>query len=158
MSDTLGAAPAFFTEPQRKMMFHVLNRIIPPGDGFPGAGDLGIVRYLDAVVSSSAQLKRRFTEGLARIEIAGQEDGPAGFASLRYDAKDKVLRQVESALPEFFASLVKQTYNGYYTNATVLGLLGPEVRAPQPLGHDVEPGDLSTLEAISKRGTAYRPV
>lgn len=158
MSNTTGGAPAFFTEPQRELMLHVLNRIVPSGDGFPAAGDLGIVDYLDTVARPSSMLKRRFAEGLAHIAIAGDEVGPAGFAGLPDDRKDDVLRQVEAALPEFFESLVKQTYNGYYTNVTVVELLGPVVRPPQPLGHDVEPGDLSTLEDIRKRGTAYRLV
>jgi hypothetical protein len=139
-------------------MRHVLNRLVPAGNGFPAAGDLGIVEYLDAVVGASVRLKRRFTEGLARIEIAGQEEGQAGFANLSDDKKDEVLRQVESGLPEFFASLVQQTYNGYYTNAAVLEVLGPEVRPPQPLGHEVEPGDLGLLENVRKRGRAYRLV
>ncbi len=156
MSSRTDVTPAFFTEPQRELMLHVLNRLVPAGDGLPAAGDLGIVNYLDAVVGPSARLKRIFTKGLTRIEIAGREEGLAGFANLPDDRKDEVLRQVESGLPEFFASLVKQTYNGYYTNATVLELLGPEVRPPQPLGHDVEPGDLSLLEDVRKRGRAYR--
>ncbi len=158
MSNTTDGASAFFTEPQRELMLHVLNRIVPAGDGFPAAGDLDVVDYLDAVVSPSAGLKRSYSEGLARIAIAGDEDGLAGFTGLPDDRKDDVLRRVESALPEFFESLVKQTYNGYYTNPTVLELLGPEVRPPQPLGHDVEPGDLSTLEDIIQRGAAYRRV
>ena len=158
MSNKTETLPTFFTEPQRELMLHVLNRLIPAEDGFPAAGDLGIVEYIDSVVGASARLRRRFTEGLTRIEIAGQGEGPADFADLPDYRKDEVLRQVESGLPEFFASLVKQTYNGYYTNATVLELLGPEVRPPQPLGHDVEPGDLSLLENVRKRGRAYRLV
>jgi hypothetical protein len=158
MSNTTDAGPAFFTPPQRVLMLHVLNRLVPAGDGFPAAGDLGVVDYLDSVVSASALLKRSFAAGLASIEIAGQADDSSGFSSLPDEVKDKILRRVESALPDFFAALVKQTYNGYYTNSTVLELLGPEVRPPQPLGHDVEPGDLSLLEDVRKRGTAYRSV
>ena len=158
MSSRTDVTPAFFTEPQRELMLHVLNRLVPAQDGFPAAGDLGTVEYLDSVVGASARLRRTFAEGLARIEIAGQAEDPAGFVGLPDDRKDEVLRQVESGLPEFFASLVKQTYNGYYTDPTVLELLGPEVRPPQPLGHDVEPGDLSPLENVRKRGRLYRLV
>ena len=158
MSNKTETPPTFFTEPQRELMLHVLNRLVPAGNGFPAAGDLGVVEYLDSVVGPSVVLRRRFTEGMARIEIASQKEGRAGFADLPDDRKDDVLRQVESGLPDFFTSLVKQTYNGYYTNATVLKLLGPEVRPPQPLGHDLEPGDLSLLEDVKKRGRAYRLV
>ncbi len=158
MSNKTETPHTFFTEPQRELMLHVLNRLIPAEDGFPAAGDLGIVEYLDSVVGPSVVLRRRFTEGMIRIEIAGQKKEQAGFADLPDDSKDEVLRQVESGMPEFFVSLVKQTYNGYYTNATVLELLGPEVRPPQPLGHDVEPGDLNLLEDVRKRARAYRLV
>ena len=156
MSNGTDMASAFFTEPQHELMLHILNRLVPAGNGFPAAGDLGIVEYLDSVVGPSVVLRHRFTEGMTRTEIAGQKEGLAGFTGLPDDRKDKVLRQIESELPEFFASLVKQTYNGYYTNTTILELLGPEVRPPQPLGHDIEPGDMSLLEKVRKRGRAYR--
>jgi hypothetical protein len=156
MSNKTKTPPTFFTEPQRELMLHVLNRLVSAGNGFPAAGDVGVVEYLDSVVGTSVVLRRRFTEGMTWIEIAGQKEGSTGFADLPDARKDEVLRQVESELPEFFVSLVKQTYNGYYTNATVLELLGPEVRPPQPFGHDVEPGDLSLLEDVRKRGRAYR--
>jgi hypothetical protein len=158
MTETKDSSPTFFTESQRVLVRHVLNRIVPAGDGFPAAGELGVVDYLDGLVGRSAKLKRTFAEGLARIEMVADAGGPAGFAGLPDDGKDEVLRQTESDLPELFATLVKQTYNGYYTDPTVLELLGPEVRPPQPLGHDVEPGDLNLLEDVRKRGRAYRLV
>ena len=158
MTETKDANPTFFTESQRVLVRHVLNRIVPAGDGFPAAGELGVVDYLDGLVGRSARLKRTFAEGLARIEMVADAGGPAGFAGLPDDRKDEVLRDVESDLPEFFAALVKHTYNGYYTDPTVLAILGPEVRPPQPLGHDVEVGDLSLLANVRKRGRVYRQV
>ena len=34
--------PAFFVVSQQTLLSHVLNRLIPATDDFPGAGDLGI--------------------------------------------------------------------------------------------------------------------
>ena len=52
--------------------------------------------------------------------------------------------------------LVRQTYNGYYTNSRVIQLLGLEDRPPQPRGYQLEQGDFSVIEKVMKRGTIYR--
>ena len=42
------------------------------------------------------------------------------------------------------------------TNKIVLNLLGPHARPPQPLGYDIEKGDLSSLENVKNRGIIFR--
>jgi hypothetical protein len=158
MTETKDANPTFFTESQRVLVCQVLNRIVPAGDGFPAAGDLAVVDYLDDLAGRSAKLKRTFGEVLSAIERAAAAGGPTDFTTLSDEGKDEALRRAESDMPEPFATLVKQTYNGYYTDPTVLELLGPEVRPPQPLGHDVEPGDLRLLDSVRKRGPVFRQV
>ena len=149
-------APSFFIDAQLELMWGVLDRIIPPADNFPGAGDLGVTNYVDRVVGESEDLKRLFARGLTQIATNGEAQGPEGFAGLPDEQKDAVLRQVESEDPEFFQALVRHTYNGYYTNPRIIELLGLEARPPQPKGYQLEPGDLSLLERVKKRGQAYR--
>ena len=158
MSNKTVRTSVFFTVPQQDLMVQILNRVIPAKDGFPAAGDLGVVEYIDSIVGTSTMIKRRFSEGLTRIELDSQAEWATGFANLPDFSKDKVLHRVECDLPEFFAFLIKQTYNGYYTNSAVLELLGPHMGAPQPLGHDVEPGNLESLEQVKARGAVYRKV
>lgn len=147
---------SFFIDDQLELMRSVLDRIIPPADSFPGAGELGIADFIDRVVGESADLKRLFAQGLTQIAIKGEALGPDGFAGLPEEQKDAVMRQVKSEDPEFFQALLDYTYSGYYIDPTVLELLGLEARPPQPKGYQLEPGDLSLLESVKKRGQAYR--
>ena len=72
------------------------------------------------------------------------------------DTQDEVLRTIEANYSEFFGRLVMLTYNGYYIDPTVLVSLGLDPRPPQPRGYVVEAGDLSSLEAVVRRGQVYR--
>lgn len=147
---------SFFKETQQRLLTAILNRIIPAGDKFPAAGDLGVASYLDGVIGRSADLRRLFAEGVAQIEIVSQERYGQGFINLSESQQEAVLRQVESIHAEFFATLVLHTYSGYYTHAEVVRLLGPDVRPPQPAGYHLEPLDLGLLESVKRRGPMYR--
>jgi hypothetical protein len=155
---TTEAKASFLVEAQRALLASVLDRVVPPEGKLPGAGALGVADYIDGVVGKSAELKRLFAHGLAQIEIASQAMHSGDFAALSAEQKDMVLRRVEASEPRFFEALVRQTYNGYYTNPRVLELLGLEARPPQPRGYRVEMGDFSLIESVKKRGRAYREV
>ncbi len=150
--------PLFLVDSELTLVRAVLNRIIPAADGFPAAGDLGVAEHVDRVVGSSVELKRLFAEGLARIRIKGDATSPNGFTGMPDTRKDEVLREVEVEHRRFFEALVKQTYNGYYSNPRIMRLLGPAIRPPLPHGHDVEPGNLAALEQVMARGPVYREV
>jgi hypothetical protein len=155
---TTQAEATFLVEAQRALLAGVLDRIVPPEGRLPGAGALGVADYIDGVVGKSAELKRLFAQGLAQVEIASRAMHSSVFATLSAEQKDAVLHHVEASEPRFFEALVRQTYNGYYTNARVLKLLGLEARPPQPRGYHVEMGDFSLIESVKKRGRAYRAV
>jgi hypothetical protein len=148
--------PAFFVASQQLFLCHVLNRLIPASDGFPGAGDLDVATYVDTVVGRSADLKRLFTEGLTHIAMISQAQQEQEFSDLADDQKDAVLRQVETLYPVFFEALVQHTYSGYYSHPTVLRLLGLEARPPQPRGYHLEPLDLTLLDNVKQRSPMYR--
>jgi hypothetical protein len=146
---------SFFSDAQIELVTPILNRIIPPSENMPGAGEIA-VGFLDKVVSGSPRLKRIFSRGLSLIEVGSYRSYRLGFLSLSGEQKDAVLRQVEADDGEFFDLLVRQTYNGYYTDPRVVKLLGLEVRPPQPLGHRVDMGDIRLIENVQNRGTVYR--
>jgi hypothetical protein len=149
---------SFFIDSQRELLRAILNRLIPASGSFPGAGDLGITNYLDKVIARSAELRRLFTQGLAQIEISSRPPSGQGFADLSDQQQDTVLRHVEATNADFFSTLVTHTYSGYYSHPVIIGLLGLEVRPPQPQGYQLEPLDLSLLNAIKQRGPLYRQV
>jgi hypothetical protein len=147
----------FFTNTQRELLRAILDRIIPASGAFPGAGDLGVVAYVDAVVGRSAELRPLFARGVTQIDITSQELYSQAFGGLSDHQKDAVLCHVEAKNSEFFSALVTNTYSGYYSNPLIIRLLGLDVRAPQPRGYELEPLDLSLLDRVRLRKPLYRP-
>ena len=155
-----------FTEEQRTLLTAALNRIIPAQDQFPGAGDLDGAAYLEQAVieraaadkaaGRSPDLRRLFTEGLAQLEIAAAQHGSAPFPELPPARQDDILRQLEAEQPDFFAALVRQGYNGYYTNPDIFELIGYTI--PNPQDYRPLPFDERLLEPQRRRGQLWREV
>ena len=162
------AAMTVLTDVQRELLTHVLDRIVPAGDGLPGAGEVGVAAFVESAVCSAPRQNRhsreggnpsrtrQMVDGLKEIELTAGQRGSGAFADLDGDAKDEVLRAVESESPEFFDELVRLTYVGYYSQPGIAAALGIEARPPQPLGFDMRQGDLSLLDNVRKRGPVYR--
>lgn len=160
------SAQRIFTDDQRDLLTAALNRIIPAQDKFPGAGDIDGAAWVEqAVIERAAadkaagrtpDLRRLFTEGLGQLEIAAAQRGAAAFAELSPEHQDDVLRQVEAEHPDFFAALVRQCYNGYYTNPDIFDLIGYAI--PSPQDYKPLPFDERLLEPQRRRGPIWRPV
>jgi hypothetical protein len=144
---------------RRALLAAVLDRIVPPNGGVPGAGALGVGESIERTLAGSAPLRRLILEGLVEVDVAA---GAAGFESLDGAARDELLRAVEAAHPAFFAALVNHAYRGYYTHPTVLEHLerttGYPARPPQPLGHSIEPWDEGLLAKQRDRKPFWRRV
>ena len=155
-----------FTEEQRALLTAALNRLVPAQDKFPGAGDLGGAAYVEqAVIDRAAadkaagrhpDLRRLFTEGLAQLEIAAAQHGPGPFAELPPAQQDDILRQLEAEQPDFFAALVRQGYNGYYTNPDIFERIGYTI--PNPQDYRPLPFDERLLDPQRRRGQLWREV
>ena len=153
---TEGETTMSFPKEQAALAADVLDQLIPAHDGFPAAGELGVVQHIDSVGASDPGLGRLFNDGLAAIEAASHRAHSAAFADLADDQKVQVLRTVEAGSPQFFAMLLRHTYAGYYSNPKIIELLGLEARPPQPLGFDLEPFDPGIVENARKRGKIWR--
>ena len=130
--------PETFSGAERELLRIVLDRLIPAAGTFPAAGDLGVGAHLET--GTTAGVRRLFVEGLRQIAMASERLQPEGFGALTGQQQDSVLERLERDQPIFFEMLVRQTYGGYYSHATVLRLLGEDV-PPQPRGHRVDPFD-----------------
>ena len=146
----------FFSSQKKELIKSILNTIIPESDGFPAAGEIEVDTYIDNILCNSPKLKRIFSEGLTSIQNESNNFFQNDFLLLNDSQKNKVLEHIDNINTEFFNALILHTYNGYYTNKIVLNLLGPHARPPQPLGYDIEKGDLSSLENVKNRGIIYR--
>jgi hypothetical protein len=139
------------TPEQRATLSCVLDEIVPPSaDGrLPGAGTLGLAGAVEGFLQRTSGA----VSGLAR---ALEALGAAGFAVLPTAQRAQALHDFEAKSPGLLPSLIAPTYVCYYQEPRVWVALGLEPRPPHPKGHVLEPGDLSLLEAVRRRGKIYR--
>jgi gluconate 2-dehydrogenase subunit 3-like protein len=140
----------------RGLLALVLDTLVPPSDGFPGAGAVALDHVL-AMAAASADLERLLSHGLGAVKEASGAHDPADLAALSVDDRESVLRRVEQSHPEFFEALVRHTYDGYYSHPTVIARLGLDASPLHPRGHHVETVDLADLARVRARGPIYRP-
>lgn len=141
---------------QHPMIKAVLNRLVPAGAGFPGAGDLDLIAHLDGAANAAAATRRMFVEGMRQIGVESERRHAKSFEDLAAAEQDAVLRHVEGEHRAFFEALVSQVYTSYYSHAVVIQLLGLEARPPQPLGHALPPFDPTITRVMSARRPLYR--
>jgi hypothetical protein len=147
-----------FSPDEERALAGVLDEIIPArSDGkLPGAGELGLARYIEQAVQQSPDLGRAIAQGLAALDDLAGRRGAGGFAALSSQDKLKALNEIATAQPGFLPGLIFHTYAGYYQDGRVMEALGLEPRPPHPDGYEMEPCDLSLLEAVRRRPPMYR--
>jgi hypothetical protein len=146
------------TDQQLALLTAVVDRIIPSEGEMPGAAEMGLPGFIEGVLVAQMPIRRQFIEGLAQIEIAASVKGQGGFGGLSGEDQDSALREVEAANSTFFDELVRQTYNGYYTNREVFQKLGiPEASAPDS-GRQPDLLDVSLLERQRQRAPFWRQI
>ena len=146
----------FLSPAHRELLEAVVDRIIPSGDGVPGAGEIGVAEHVEGISGVTPQSRALLAKGLKAIEATSGRAHSKEFAALTASEKTEVLKQVESQHAEFFATLVRETYSGYYSSSEVLQVKGLPLNPPQPEGYEIEPFDAALLEGVRRRGKAYR--
>ena len=146
------------SEEQRRLLVAVLDRIVPPREGLPGAGGLGVDAAIDRTLALTPTLRRLVLDGLAEIALAAERVTDKEFLALEAGAQEGVLRGVEADHPAFFAALVEHAYRGYYTRPEVQLAIGFFNRPPQPEGHALAPFRDELLQVQINREPFWRPV
>ncbi len=114
---------------QRACLRAALDRIIPPGDGFAGAAEAGVLDYLlgqfERDLSGALPMYR---SGLDALDAEARASGAsASFAELLPSAQDALLARVETgdvAAKDaweneptlFFRKLVEHAHEGYWAD------------------------------------------
>ena len=146
------------TDDQMALLTAVVDRIIPQGEEMPAASEMGLPDFIEGVLVAQTPLRGLFIEGLARIEIAATRTGGVSFGDLSGEDQDSALREVEASNAAFFNELVRQTYNGYYTNPEVFRKLGIPESSDPGSGRQPELLDVSLLEKQRQRAPFWRPI
>jgi hypothetical protein len=128
----------------------VLNRIIPANDVMPGAGDVGVARFIDGVLVDAPHMRPRV------IALLNEADARERFAGLSEAEQYAWLREMGRYEKETFDTLLRAAYTGYYSEPRVLAAIGRDTRADSP--GPTEPFDTSRLDAVRRRGPIYRDV
>src|SRR5206468_1536303 len=74
--------PTVLSEEQRRLLIVALDRIVPPRDGLPGAGGLGVDASIDRTLALTPTMRRLFLDGLAEITRLAERQAGADFATL----------------------------------------------------------------------------
>jgi hypothetical protein len=146
-------ADANLSEQQTSALAHVLDEIIPPSPerGLPGAGEAGVAAYVERVLRALPDLRSLVTQGLADLEDLARARHGRPFTEL-----PRADRQALLADQGFVFPLTLHTYVGYYQTARVAEALGLESRPPHPQGYEMEPNDLTLLDAVRRRPKLFR--
>ena len=150
-----------WNEGERSFLDQILDQIIPASeDGkIPSAGSLGVAEFLAKKISAESKLSKLFRQGMLfiveQVNATGKE-----FNSLTFDDWHTITKALEEKESIFFQSLLRYTYMGYYSNATIRSLFGLSENPPHPDGYEVPLDDSEELEAfvapVKKRGQCFR--
>lgn len=136
------------TPEQGRVLAAVLNRIVPATDVTPGAGDVGIARFIDGVLVDAPHLRTSI------VSLLQEADAGERFASLRETEQDARLRGISRREKASFDTLLRAAYTGYYSEPRVLAAIGRGPRS-DPRGPTAT-FDTGLLDAVRKRGPIYR--
>jgi gluconate 2-dehydrogenase gamma chain len=116
--------PKFFSTNEFETLSRITELIIPTTNT-PGAIGAGVPRYIDGVVSTNPEHKKRFREGLAWLDRESGKRFRKTFARLTEAQQVKLLTPLSEAVDSrgklgarerFFALVKNMTADGYYTS------------------------------------------
>ncbi len=146
------ASPAtkVLTLEERSLLTAVLNRIIPADRLMPGAGDIGVVNFIDDALVAAPHLRAHIVGLLTKLQILG------GSPDVSEAALDVLLHRIEHEESDSFDLLVQATYTGYYGHPRVLDALG--WMRPEEVASKLGPFDVTLLETVRTRGPVQKHV
>lgn len=148
---------SLLSEEQRFLLEDVLNNIIPGNDEMPAAG-LVASDFVERSASGSAASKRIVLDMIAVADAAAGSYHNKPFSDVSDSSKESLLHIVEEQNKEIFSDFVNLVYDGYYTNPSVISLLGVDAGTPQPTGFSNPPFDPVIVDNVRTLGPRYRAV
>ena len=140
---------------------NILMQIIPANKarGIPSAGELGMVNYITQKIKDNSKLQILFTQGLKDFE-----DLLANYEKFLQELTNKdwitLVLQLEERHFEFFEVLLRNTYEGYYSEPKIQPFFGLSLEPTQPEGYLVSPDDPTgldrMLEPVRQKNICYR--
>ncbi len=146
------------TRSERVTLALSMDRVIPPVEGLPGAGGMGLAEHVEMLSQRAPRLRAALISVLDGLSLDDSARVEGGFAALDGERQDDALRVLETGIPEQFAGFLELIYSAYYTDSRVHERVGWVGRPPQPAGFELDPWDDSVLENIRSREPFWRKV
>ena len=136
---------------QRNDLRTVAALMIPASTEYavPGADDAAIQADILKTMGRDTEAVRAALDHLARL--AGKP-----LAELDPARRDAVAQEFRASGGPVAATLVRVVLQCYYRDDRVLRSLGLELRAPFPLGYELEQGDWSLLDPVKAMAPSLR--
>ena len=139
------------TEAERAVMRAVMDRLVPPVDGLPGAGAMGLLAEVEAMTTQHPPFHRALLRLLGDLsaDALPVHAGPA---------QDSAILAFERAQPAVFNTVLEVVYLAYYSDARVHTRIGWRTGPLQPRGFLLPPFDEAILEKARQRASFWRRV
>ena len=137
-------------------MQSVMDRLIPAINELPGAGAMGLFTEVERMAGQHDRYGQALMHFLEALADTLPVESNGGFPTLDGEAQDQLLRKVENALPEDFATVLEIVYLAYYSAPQVHARIGWRSGPLQPAGFSLPPFDESILDTARKREPFWR--
>ena len=154
----MGEEQRGFTDQELRILERVFDEFVPPSpDGLlPGASELGLGEHVDRALAPTPDLRAIVAESVSALAELANRRHDRRFVDLPADVQAALLRELETTPQAFTPILALHVYTGYYRHPRVLAALGLAARPPHPEGYEMEPNDLTLLDAVRRRAAMYR--
>ena len=158
-----GYSPKALNDHEYRTLVRLTDLIIPVEDGKPGAVAAGAAAWIDMLASENAQLKDRYTTGLAWMDDAMKKRGAADFVSAAPAEQTALLDLIayrRNQSPEldagiqFFTWVRRMTVDAFYTSE--IGIADIDYRGNRPQATYLEPVE-AIAYALKKSGLGNNP-
>jgi len=153
-----GYTPKALNDQEYRTLVRLTDLIIPVEEGKPGAAAAGAAAWIDMLASENAELKDRYTTGLAWMDGAMKKRGAADFVSATPAEQTALLDLIayrRNQSPEldagiqFFTLARRMTVDAFYTSE--IGIADIDYRGNRPQATYPEPVE-AIAYALKKSG------
>jgi hypothetical protein len=137
------AAFKTLTDAQGRLLTSVVDLIVPASGAMPAAGDVGVARFIDALIVEAPHLEPPVKAGLDALGSRGLSTDTPGADGVA------LLEAVAASHAAAFDVLVRTTYVGYYSSPRVRTAIGWDAPHPTVAAGDVF--DVSRLDDVRRR-------
>ena len=132
------------------MLAEAMDRLVPPVDGLPGAGTMGLASEVEQLASRHPPYHCAL---LAFIDTLA----PRWSAGLTDAEKDAALSDLEKADGATFTAILELVYLAYYADPRVHERVGWRGGPLQPEGFALPPFNSEILDVARQRPPFWRP-